>query len=85
MIDSGRTKPYARAEVNVTDRPVAIALEDEEPLAYVGDEAFPPLDTGRGPADTDLDPPEGLTAEEEEEEEALASVGDEELSETPDQ
>ena len=69
----------------MTDRPEAIALEDEDPLAYVGDEAFPPIDTGRGPADKDLDPPVGLTADEEEEEEALASVGDEELSETPDQ
>jgi hypothetical protein len=52
-------------------RPEAIALEDEDSLAYVGDEAFPPMDTGRGPADEDLDPPEGLTAEDEEEEEAL--------------
>jgi hypothetical protein len=69
----------------MADRPQAIALEDEDPLAYVGAEAFPPTDTGRGPADEDLDPPVGLTAEEEEAEEALASVGDEEFSETPDQ
>jgi hypothetical protein len=69
----------------MTDRPEAIALEDEDPLAYVGGEAYAPIDIGRGPADEDLDPAEGLTAEEEEEEDASASVGDEEFSETPDQ
>jgi hypothetical protein len=67
------------------DRPQAIALEDEDPLAYVGGEAYPPIDSGRGPADEDVDPPESLTPEEEEEEEASALVGDEEFSETPDQ
>lgn len=66
------------------DRPQAIALEDEDPLAYVGGEAYPPIDSGRAPADEDVDPPESLTAGEEEEEEASASVGDEEFSETPD-
>jgi hypothetical protein len=84
-IDRNWKKPYGCDEANMADRPEAIALEDEDPHAYVGAEAFPPIDTGRGPADEDLDPREGLTAEEEEEEEALASAGDEELSEAPDQ
>lgn len=67
------------------DRPPAIALEDEDALAYVGGEAYAPIDTGRGPADEDVDPPKGLTPEEEEEEEASASIDDEEFSEMPDQ
>ena len=41
-----------------TEEPEAVALEDEEPLAYIGEEAYAPLDTGRGPADEDLDPPD---------------------------
>jgi hypothetical protein len=47
-----------------TDRPEAIALEDEEPLAYIGEEAYAPLDTGRGPAATDIEPPELTEADE---------------------
>lgn len=47
-----------------TDEPEAIALEDEEPLAYIGEEAYAPLDTGRGPADEDLDPPDFAEGEE---------------------
>jgi hypothetical protein len=64
------------------DRQSAITLEDDDPLAYVGGEAFPPIDTGsRGPAGEDLDPAEGLTPEQLAEEEASASVGDLEFSE----
>jgi hypothetical protein len=62
------------------DRPPAIALEDDDSHVHVGEEAYAPIDTGRGPADEDLDPPD-LTPEQEEEEEASASAGDEELSE----
>jgi hypothetical protein len=47
-----------------SDRPEAIALEDEEPLAYIGEEAYAPLDTGRGPAPADIEPPELTEADE---------------------
>jgi hypothetical protein len=47
-----------------TDRPEAIALEDEEPLAYIGDEAYAPIDTGRGPAVEEIEPPELTEADE---------------------
>jgi hypothetical protein len=63
------------------DRQSAITLEDDDPLAYVGGEAHPPIDTGRGPADEDLDPLKGVTPEQLAEEEASASVGDLEFSE----
>jgi hypothetical protein len=62
------------------DRPQQVALEDEDPHVYVGEEAYPPIDTGRAPADQDLNPP-SLTPEQEEEEEASASAGDEAFSE----
>jgi hypothetical protein len=55
----------ARKPTASTEKPEAIALEDEEPLAYIGEEVYAPLDTGRGPADDDLDPPD-LTEEEDE-------------------
>jgi hypothetical protein len=63
------------------DRQSAITLEDDHPLAYVGGEAFAPIDTCRGPVDEDLDPPEGLTPEQLAVEEASASHGDLEFSE----
>jgi hypothetical protein len=47
-----------------TEEPEAIALEDEEPLAYIGEEAYAPVDTGRGPADKDVVPPD-ITEEDE--------------------
>jgi hypothetical protein len=47
-----------------TERPEAIALEDEEPLAYIGEEAYAPVDTGRGPALEDVEPP-AITEEDE--------------------
>ena len=63
------------------DRQPAITLEDDDPPAYVGGEAFPPIDTGRGPAGDDLHPPEGVTPEQLAKEEASASAGDLEFSE----
>ena len=62
------------------DRQSAITLEDDDPLAYVGGEAFPPIDTGLGPASEDLDAPGGLTPEQLAVEEASASHGDLEFS-----
>jgi hypothetical protein len=41
-----------------TGQPEAISLEDEEPLAYIGEEAYAPIDTGTGPAEEDLNPPD---------------------------
>jgi hypothetical protein len=58
--------------------PQAIALEDEDPLAYIGEEAEAPEDTGREPAEDDRDPPEDLTPEEDDEE-AYALLEDERL------
>lgn len=63
------------------DRQSAITLEDDDPLAYVGEEASRPIDTGQEPADEDQDPAEGLTPEQLAEEEASASAGDLEFSE----
>jgi hypothetical protein len=63
------------------DRQSAITLEDDDPLAYVGGEAFPPIDMGLGPANEDLAAPAGLTPEQLAVEEASASYGDLEFSE----
>ncbi len=42
----------------MADERDAITLEDENPLEYVGEEADPPEDTGRGPSEEDLEPPD---------------------------
>ncbi|HSC92969.1 MAG TPA: peptidoglycan-binding domain-containing protein [Gaiellaceae bacterium] len=42
----------------MADEPDAVTLEDDDQLSYVGEDADPPTDTGRGPSDEDLEPPE---------------------------
>jgi peptidoglycan hydrolase-like protein with peptidoglycan-binding domain len=41
----------------MADERDAFALEDENPLGFIGEEADPPGDTGRGPSEEDLAPP----------------------------
>jgi hypothetical protein len=73
-------------DADMQDRPLAVALEDEDPLVYVGEQALAPPDTGREPDPADRNPPAGLTPEKEEEEEASASVEDGQVSkEVPEQ
>jgi len=63
------------------DTHLAHTLEDADPLANVGGEALPPIDTGRAPADQDRDPPAGLTPKLLAAAEATASGGDLDLLE----